>query len=247
MFAFAQSLNAQTNGQKTDYPFKMGETLTYSMSYGWFEIGEVVIALDDSWWYINGSPRFYMRCSVATKGFFSFFAKLDICMESWIDPKTLRPTRSHREATFGDKIDVRSDHFSYKDSVRIETFIQDENKWRHHTFENGEIPLLDPLSSYLFLRDAGAYLSKVSIPVRTYFSNEVYPFGITYQGLIDYKWEEQQMQLRKYQLLFPVSDAFPKEKRAYVLATNDQARRPIKFLIEMSFGDFTFELKKTSR
>ena len=240
---------AQSEKKAGAHPFKKGEVLTYSMHYGWFEIGEATLSIDEEWWYLEKSPHYYINCKIESTGFVGFFAQLNVCMESWVNPNTLRPLRSHREVMFGKKIDIRTDHFTYSDSVRVQAYVEDIDARRYHAFAQSEVPLFDALSTYLFLRssEANALAKSETKAVRTFFSNDLYQFGMTFAGTSTYDWHDRDVTVRKYDLLFPKSSSFPDGKKAYVLATNDRKSLPLKFSIEMNYGDFTFELKDISQ
>ncbi len=243
------STNGQTKRSETTHPFKKDENLTYVMSYGWFEIGEASLTIDKEWWYLEEKPHYYLNCQLYSTGFVGFFSKIDVCMESWVNPKTLRPIRSSRDLAIGSKIDVRTDRFTYLDSVRIHTYVEDVDSRRYHAFDHSAVPIFDALSTYLFLRnqDQNQVKRQGTIPVRTFFSNDLYSFSMSYIHHEVYECDDRSIQVIKYELNFPESTTFPEGKRAYVLVTADANRLPVKFLIEMKYGDFSFELKPSSR
>ena len=238
------SSRTQSKGELPDYPFKLGEKLAYSMSYGWFEIGEAHVEIDNEWWEIDGRPHFYIQCKVRTTGVFSFFSRLDVCMDSWVDVQALRPTESSRNVAFGRSIDVRTDRFDYADSVRISTYVEDVDSKRFHVFVRNDTSLLDALSTYLYLRSQVLQSDPVgkTYSVRTFFSNDLYEFGMRYTKNQDFSLKDKKWSARRFDLLFPETEEFPSDKRAYVIATDDRLRIPLKFLIEMKYGDFSFEL-----
>ena len=238
---------AQSKEEVSNFPFKKGENLLYTMNYGWFEIGEASVSIDEKYWYFKNQAYLHIQCELVTKGFFGFFAKLDVCMDSWVDPQTLRPLHSHRNIAFGNKIDIRTDRFSYGDSVRVHSYIEDVDSRRYHSFSSKGY-LFDALSTYLFLRSRASVRNPCdkTISVRTFFSNDLYTFGMTCIDIQNATWEDRVVEARKYMLHFPESETFPKGKKAYVISTNDARQIPLKFLIEMGYGDFTFELKKIS-
>ncbi len=244
LFAGSSGSKAQSKSDTFDYPFKLGEKLEYSMSYGWFEIGNAQVFIDDEFWIINDKPHFYVQCQVKSVGFFGFFAKLNVCMDSWIDARTLRPLLSSRDFSFGNKIDIRTDRFDYQDSVRIAAYVEDVDSHRLHSFPQTQVPILDVLSTYLFLRNKGAdnKNKRALIPVQTFFSNDLYNFGMAPSTTEEITIKEVNYYAQRYELLFPETEEFPSGKEAYVLASKDALSIPLKFSIEMRFGDFTFEL-----
>lgn len=236
---------AQSKLDTFNYPFELGEKLTYSMYYGWFEIGTADVSIDESLWELDGQPHFYVQCQVHTNGFFSFFSKLDVCMDSWINVKTLRPNISFRDVVFGKRIDVRTDSFVYSDSVSIRTYVEDVDSRRFHIFPKTDTMLLDVLSTYLYLRslDLANSTRNQFYPVRTFFSNDLYDFGMIYSAQETYDWKDQSGVIKRYDLIFPEVIEFPSGNQAYVLATDDDEKIPVLILIQMKYGDFEFRLK----
>jgi hypothetical protein len=235
---------AQSKPDPLDYPFKLGEKLEYTMSYGWFEIGKADVEIDHEFWMIDHKPYFYVQCRVKTAGFFSFFAKLNVCMDSWVDAQTLLPLQSSRDLSHGNKIDIRTDRFDYQDSVHISAYVEDVDSHRFHSFPSTDIPILDVLSTYLYLRHKGCDQNngEALIPVRTFFSNDLYSFGMLASMNKTITLHDQRFLAQRYELLFPETDEFPSGKQAYVLASKDSLCLPLKLSIEMRYGDFTFDL-----
>ena len=240
---------AQSKSDTLDYPFKLGEKLEYSMNYGWFEVGTAEVEIDSEWWKIDGRPHYYVQSRVTTTGFFSFFTKLTVCMDSWIDAETLLPVQSSRDFSFGKKIDIRTDCFSYQDSVRVSSYVEDVDSHRFHVFPNAEVPVLDVLGAYLFLRHSISEnrIGVNAFSVGTFFSNDLYPFSMIESSIAKITLNDRQYMAQRYELIFPKTDEFPSEKETYVLTTMDSLLIPLKFSLEMKYGDFSFELKNHYR
>lgn len=240
---------AQSKPDLPDYPFKLGEKLVYSMHYGWFEIGDAEVYIDESLWELNGRSHFYIQCKLRTIGFFSFFSNLEVCMDSWVDTQTLRPTKSSRDVVFGSRIDIRTDRFDYRDSVRVSAYVEDVNSKRFHAFVRNDTLLFDALSTYLYLRslDLQSAGTSQTYPVSTFFSNDLYRFGMTFSESLDFDFKNLKWPARRFDLLFPETEQFSSDKQAYVVASADGDNLPLKFVMEMRYGDFSFELIERSR
>lgn len=234
---------AQSKSDTFDYPFKLGEKLAFTMSYGWFDIGRAEVFIDEEFWLIRDTPHYYVQFQLKTLGVFNFLAKLNVCMDSWIDAKTLRPLLSSREVSFGNKIDIRTDQFEYEDSVQIAAYVEDVDSHRFHQFPNTDVPILDVLSTYLYLRNGAEDIPNDSLlAVQTFFSNDLYPFGMISGVIEKTSINETNYLAQRYELLLPESDVFSSGKMAYVLASKDSLCLPLIFSIEMKYGDFKFEL-----
>lgn len=245
----ATASRAQSKPDLPDYPFKLGEKLVYSMHYGWFEIGEAQVYIDESMWELNGRPHFYIQCKIRSIGFLSFFSNLEVCMDSWVDAQTLRPTKSSRDVVFGSRIDIRTDRFDYRDSVRISAYVEDVDAKRFHAFVRNDTLLFDAMSTYLYLRslDLQSAVTRQTYPVRTFFSNDLYRFGMTFTESLDFEFKDQKRPARRFDLLFPETEQFTSDKQAYVVTSEDVDNLPLKFVMEMRYGDFSFELIERNR
>ncbi|MEO9870127.1 DUF3108 domain-containing protein [Ekhidna sp.] len=236
----------QSKAQNKSYPFKPGEKLTYNMKFGWFNIGEAVVWLDPELHYPNGTnkPHYKIQFQVATASWFRVFSKLSFCMESLIEVDELKPLRSDRDLEAKNKIDIRHDYFSYADSISIKAYIEDIDKWRYHKFVQGDVPIRDAMSTFMWLRGRDRSQFEEKIEVRTFFTNDLYEFAMLPGKPTSSKYNGRKVGALEFSLVFPESEYFESEKKGRMILSDDRNRLPLKIEIDMRVGSFVFELDK---
>ncbi|GAB4236094.1 MAG: hypothetical protein Tsb0034_10540 [Ekhidna sp.] len=225
------------------YPFKPGERLVYKMNFGWFNVGEAEMWLDPELHYQNSKPHYNLQFHAKTASWFKVFSKLEICMESLIQADNLQPYKSHRDLEGKNRIDIRHDFFKYGDSIKVNAYIEDIDQWRYHTFPNGNVPIRDALSTYLWLRSKRGRELEKPIELRTFFTNDLYEFSMRPKGRTTYKYGGDKIAAREFELVFPEGEYFDKGKTGKVILTDDERMLPLKLEIDMSVGSFKFQLE----
>ena len=245
LFVFLSgALNAQA--QNKSYPFKPGEKLTYNMKFGWFNIGDAVVWLDPDYQYPNknGKPHYKIQFQIKTASWFRVFSKLRFCMESLIEVETLRPYKSDRDLEAKNKIDIRHDYFNYGDSISIDAYIEDIDKWRYHKFAKDDSPFLDAMSTYMWLRGRNRSDFRDEIKVRTFFTNDVYEFVMLPAEKTTYKYDGRRVGALEMELVFPEGEYFDDGKTGRLILSDDTNRLPLRIEIDMKVGSFIFDLDK---
>ena len=235
-----------SEAQNKSYPFKPGEKLTYNMKFGWFNIGDAVVWLDPDLYYPddNGKPHYNIQFQIKTASWFRVFSKLEFCMESLIEVDDLRPYRSDRDLEAKNKIDIRHDYFNYADSISVEAYIEDIDKWRYHKFAKGDVPIRDAMSTYMWLRGRDLTKYKDEIKVRTFFTNDLYEFIMLPGEPTTYKYDGRRVKAFEFDMIFPEGEYFDKGKTGRMILSDDRNRLPLRIEIDMRVGSFIFDLDK---
>ena len=220
----------------------LGEHLTYSMHYGWFSLGKAEVWIDPEIYSVDDVPHFLVQCSIETSGFVQFFKPITACYQSLINMETLQPHESHRDLKFGKDIDVRTDYFSFSDSIRIHAYIQDIDEHRFHSF-GIEDQILDFLSSYILIRKTD-FSNEEEISSNIFYSNSLYKFQLSNQKKKNYKWDSEIYNSIEAELFFPRNEYFNKKKHGSMIFTEDFQNLPFKVQIDMTLGSFYFKLKE---
>ena len=164
-------------------------------------------------------------------------------MESLVQADNLQPYKSFRNLSDGKKIDIRYDNFKYADSVKIDAYIKDIDTWRYHTFEIGESPVRDVLSTYLWLRSRKDEDLSSTVSARTFFTNDLYEFSMRPGEKTTHKYMGYDVGAREFELIFPEGDYFDKGKKGRVIVSDDANKLPLKFELDMTVGAFSFEIE----
>lgn len=243
LFALLVCLASMSLAQAEDSPFRLGETLHYSMNFGWFEVGTAQIFIKPELEHIDGEAYYSIEFDVRTGSWVRFFTKFDGHFESLVHTETLKPLRSYRNLKHGKKIDIRTDNFYYEDSVRVHAYIEDRDLHRHHKFHEGATPILDLLSTYLSLRNLDLGEVEDQVNVRTFYSNRLYEFQMIPGEYGQQKIKKKRYDTREFRMQFPENDSFGKGKHGNVIISNDQSQIPLKIEVNMVLGSFYFKLE----
>lgn len=235
-----------STAQNKSYPFKQGEKMIYSVHFGWFNIGKAEIRIDPKLRYEEGVPHYFVKCTINSSPWFRMFKQMNMTFESMIRVDNLRPKNSFRDLKQGKKIDIRYDDFYFEDSIRVEAYIEDIDKHRHHKFAYEETPFFDALSTYLYLRNKDLSNAKENFGVRTFFTNTLYEFYIEPDGKGKYKLDGKKIPTSEFELVFPPSDLNPKGKSGYVAISADDRKIPLKFKVNLSVGSFALSLDEVA-
>lgn len=226
------------------YPFKPGERLIYKMNYGWFNVGDAEMWLDPEFHYPTDEPHYNVQAHIKTASWFKVFSKLEICMESMMQANNLQPLKSDRDLEGRNRIDVRHDFFKYgRDSIEVDAYIEDIDQWRHHRFPNGNVPVRDALSTFMWLRSKKKSELQRPIEVRTFFTNDLYEFSMRPKGRTSYKYKGEKIDALEFELVFPEGEFFQSSRTGIVIVSDDAQMLPLKFEVDMEVGSFRFQLE----
>ena len=217
--------------------------MTYSVHFGWFDIGEAEVWIDPEIFYENNEAHYLVRCTIISSPWFRLFKQMDMCFESLIRVDDLTPLKSFRDLRQGKKIDVRHDNFDYGDSISVEAYIEDIDTHRYHKFPKSGAPLLDGLSTYLYLRSENLPALNDDLGVRTFFTNSLYEFYISPQKKGRFNLNGKKIPTAEFKLIFPPSTLTPKGKSGYAVVSADERRIPLKFKVNLSLGSFSLVLE----
>lgn len=231
------------SAQKVDHPFEPGEILEYSMHFGWFEVGKAEFWIDPELQYIDGEAYYSVQGQINTSSWARIFKAITGCFESLIHVETLQPLRSYRTMNSGKKIDdVRTDHFSYSDSLKIHTYVEDVDEHRYRSFNRKEnVPMRDFLSTFLLLRTV-QFKDNQPLNMRSFYSNTLYDLKIIPGKEKDYNLKKKKIKSREYRLEFPKNEYFKKGKNGGAILSEEPDRKPLRIEIDMVLGSFYLKL-----
>jgi len=224
---------SSVNGQNS-CPFKDGETLYYSIRFGFILGGKgcLEIKLDT----INDKKVFHSKAIGRTAGIFSIY-KIEDIYESYIDPETDLPIKAIRNIKEG----------SYR-RYDIATFDRKRNTV-FSSRKNDTISVaknaLDILSIFYYARK---HLSMHSaqigdtISFNTYFATERFPIKILYKGNDTLRTKYGRIPCYEFSPLVKVDEVFQEKDNVKVYLSSDKNRIPIKIKFELFLGSLVCEL-----
>ena len=215
-----------------DYPFAVGETLTYSAKLGMLTLGSgtlEVAALDT----LRGREAYRLRFRLWGK---SLFYSLDDVLESWVEAETFTSLRFVQDFVENDK----PRHKVYE--IFPDSGFYRESGYEDTTFATPQAPL-DDAAFFYFVRVTPLEVGRTYVYER-YFKKNKNPVTIEVV-------KREKMELpdgRKVQclVLHPVIDTkglFSKRSETRIWLTDDAQRLPVQIRSRFPFGTITLRLK----
>ena len=214
-----------------DYPFAVGETLSYSAKLGMLTLGSgtlEVAAIDT----VRGEESFRFRFRLRGK---TVFYSLDDVLESWVSTETFTSHRFVQDFVENDKARQRTyeifpDSGFYRESGRDTTFSTVADP-------------LDDAAFFYFVRVTPLEVGKKYVYER-YFKKEKNP--VTIEVLKREKMELPDGSEVQCLVLHPVIDTkgmFSKRSDTRIWLTDDERRLPVQIRSKFPFGTITLRLK----
>jgi hypothetical protein len=212
--------------------FKVGEILTYEVSFGIISAGEAKMSVTDIVRY-QDRDCYHILSEVKTSDFFSKIFRVQDRVESFMDVAGLFPWRYEKHIREGKYKADRSavfDHrrglaFSGKDTIKITPYTQ------------------DVLSIIYFLRSRDLVIHQ-SLAIDNYEDKKLFP--LTVQVI---KQERISVNAGKFDCLLVEpglrAGSFIEQKgKMWIWFSNDQRKLPVKIKSKVSFGSINMELEK---
>jgi hypothetical protein len=228
------SVFAQELTSVSEPVFKAGETLNYTLKYGFFTAAEAVIKVEKSDKKFDGRSALHIVADGKTAGTFDIFYKVRNRYETYVDENTLLPyfyTENRHEASY-----------RHTDNV---TFNHTDNKI---TAAKGVFPykgkVFDFLSAYYFSRSID--VSKIRIgekfDLQYFLEDGVHVLSITYSGKEKVKCSMGTFNCLKFNPTIIPGRVFRKDSKLYLWITDDKNRIPVKAHVELVVGSVTMDL-----
>ena len=230
LFAFISSGSGQVKS------YKSGEYLKYSLNYGFINGGIGVISVKDS--LLNGVHVNHVTALGKTVGIADAIFKVRDVYESFIDPKSDLPLKSVRN--------IKEGRYRYYDEV---TYNHDSLYIISQLKGQEPVPsrIQDILSAFYYARNFyfNDRLKKGDmIEIMTYFSNELWPLRIRFDGIETIKSEIGKVECYRFSPVTEVGRAFESEDDMQIWISRDKNRIPVKIRFKLAVGSFTCDLEK---
>jgi hypothetical protein len=162
-----------TTPVKANQAFIKDEKLTYQIKYGFVVGGITTLSLTDT--VFDGKKVFHARAVGQTTGLANTIYGVEDIYESWFDKKTNLPLKSVRDIKEG-----RYKHYNEVTYNRKNNTVSSSISGVHNVPEK----ILDLSSTFYYLRRVD--FSKINkgdtVFVNMYFSDEIFPFHLVYNG-----------------------------------------------------------------
>jgi len=214
--------------------FKVGESLSYRLRYGFITAAEASIKVLDTNVKFDERPVFHLLAEGRTAGSFNIFYKVKNRYDSYIDKENLSPylyTENIREA-----------NYRRNDKVR---FYQNEQKVVSNkgTFKgNGQT--FDVLSAYFFARslDISKLKQGDKFSMDYFLGDGISKLEVQFVGRERIKTALGTFNCIKFSPSIQPGRIFRKDSKLYLWITDDANRIPVKAQVEILVGSVTLEL-----
>ena len=226
--------HTELHGQSN--PFKAGEELTYTISYGIIKGGEAKLTVKDT--VMNKQKVHHLTAAGHTTGVVDAIYKVRDKYESFVNPETIKPVKSIR--------DIREGRYRYYNEV---SYYHDVDSTFLRSQKSGEkyVPadIYDIVSAFYVGRKKHFNDSMVEdqvIEIYTYFSDEVFPLRIRYLGIETIKTKVGKLECYKFSPVTEVGRSFKSNDDMHVWITRDANKLPVKIRFNLVVGAFVCEL-----
>ncbi len=229
-------------GTETNYPkienkaFKKGEKLTYRVSYGAIDAGEVVLEVKETKKKGNDNRELLHAVGIGrTLGAFNAFYRVYDVYETYIDKESIMPWYFKR----------RVDEGGYK--------INQDYEFLHHRklVDNGNgkkyiVPMgiQDMVSSFYYARTLEFSSMKVGdvSEFKCFMDEEIFPLKIRYVGKETVKLRGGKIECLKFQPVVQTGRYFKSEEDVTFWITNDKNRIPVMVKAKIPVGSVRMHL-----
>ena len=221
--------------QEITKPFKEGEYLKYSMSYGWITGGYASLKLSKVDY--KGNQVFFVEANGRTTGIANKIYNVKDYYESYFDIKTGKPYKSKMSLKEGKYRNYNEVYYNHSKRLVYST-----KSGKHRVPKN----TFDIISAFYHLRESLDNL-KVNdkVIIHTYFHDEPWDLVVRFKGYKTIKTGLGKISCMKFK---PVVEkgTFKDEDALDIYISNDKNRIPIRVQMKFFVGSFKTDLVKYS-
>jgi len=221
-----------------EFPFAIGEKLVFSVNYGLLNAGTYTMSIDKGE-SLDGNPIYKIQTTAKTNTFFDVIYKVRDKIESYWDANEFFSRRLIKRLSEGGWHQYRLQYFFEVDTTAFDVKYKKGRPVRTR-FEAYPQPQ-DELSIFYYLRMQELTVGD-TIVTNIIASGDRYKTKTTIIGKekVDTIFGEIDCLKVKPLLSFILKDTV----NMYVWFTDDQYKVPVKLLLELKYGKFTFSLKE---
>ncbi|MBS3741761.1 MAG: DUF3108 domain-containing protein [Candidatus Cloacimonetes bacterium] len=238
LILFVSSFSFSQNGAQ-ELPFALGEEIVFSVNYGVLNAGTYTMSIDKGE-ALNGNEIYKITTTAKTNTFFDMIYKVRDEMESFWDADKFFSRRLIKRLNEGGWHQYRLQYFFEADTTAFDVKYKKGERKRKR-FKALPEPQ-DELSIFYHLRMQNLNVGDTLV-------TNIIASGDTYKTKTSVlKKEKVETILGKVECLKvkPLLSFILKDTvNMYVWFTNDKYKIPVKLMVELKYGKFTFNLKET--
>jgi len=214
--------------------FKPGEVLKYNIHYGPVNAGEATFRVRDTLINIDDDPHYYMKVFGRTLKGWDLFYKVRDHYFSYVDTATLLPSIAYRDVKEGDYKIQEKLIFN-----RVENTVEKDGK----TYQVPD-KIHDILSAIYYARcmDFTDAPKQTHVPINTFFSDSLFPVGVTYLGDEVVKTSLGEFQSRKFRPELIKGRIFKGQRDMTVYVSKDKNQVPLRIESKIFVGHIRADL-----
>ena len=226
--------------------FARGERLEYKVNFGFFNIGEAEMIIDDKFYRVNGRECYKVDVYGKTTGMVDWVANVNDHWGAYVDSSALVPHISYRKIREGkykkDEV-VRFDHRVNLIEAKVKN--KKTGEFKEPQIYVAPVGIRDMLAGYLYLRTINFdSLNKGDIFTLTgFFEDEFYELNIRYRGKEKIKTKAGKFKAIKLEPVMPENELFDGEDSILAWVSDDENKIPLKIQAKMFIGNTGVELK----
>jgi len=230
---------SQQNDILTNTFFDNGESLNYTLRYGFITGGQATLEVRDS--SLEGNNFFYIKGFARTTGIADKLFHVRDLYESFIDKETGKPFFAIQNIKEGRTYKYYNEVRYYRQNNLVVSTKSGEHKVKDN--------ILDVLSAFYFVRriDYSKMKEGDIVKLLTFFSDEEFPLELRYRGkeIVDTKWGK--IRCMKFAPIVEPGRVFKSKDDMLIWYTDDANRIPLKIIFELKVGHITVELRGFSK
>ena len=205
--------------------YKVGETLTYQIKYGFIVGGITTLSLDEE--IYKGKAVFHALAIGQTTGMANTLFGVKDIYESWFDKQTTLPYKQVRN--------IKEGHYTTYNEV---TYNRNNNTVNSQLSGVHKVPekILDLTSTFYYLRRVD--FSKINLGdivyVNMYFADEIFPFRLRYGGKEIIRTKFGKISCLKISPVVEVGRMFKAKDDLTIWFTDDEMRLPVLVKMDIS-------------
>lgn len=215
--------------------FQRGEKLDYRIHYGLVNAGKATFRVRDTLLSLGGKPHFSIKVFGRSQSTWDWFYKVRDHYYTYMDTNTYLPSVAYRNVREG----------SYKTKERLVFKREDGMLLRNG--EKREVPdrIHDILSAIYYARciDFSKVKPGAHLPIKTFFSDSLFPVGVTYKGKSTVETNLGKFKCRIFKPELVQGRIFKGQDDMTVYVSDDRNQVPLRIESKIFVGKIQADLK----
>jgi len=228
-----------------DIPFTFGEDLHFEVTYGWVDLAEARLHINNKVIFENSQPYFKIDAFGKTKGAVTIFSKVNDNWGTHLNTQSLLPRLSYRYIEEGR---YRRNEKVYFDQVNkkatLELYDRENKKVKETKVYSLPGTVQDLVSGFYYLRtlDLSALRKGQEVLIRGFFDKEIYNLKLIFEGTEILETNLGKKETYLFSPKIPKNSLFRGEYPVKVWITKDANKIPVKIKANLFIGSLDIDI-----